>query len=422
MLQAPIGPVDRGDGEVVQTIRRIGSTPEQRDAGRDEDAVSGDPPTNGGAGASSRPSEGRTRRAYHRPRTLTRGRLGVDGGPMSGPMRGPIVCATSLALLVACTAADPGQVGGDGGGDLDGEDRFAEDGLEVHFLDVGLGDATLLRHDEVAMLIDTGNWQRSDLLPLLEDHGVEGLDLIVVTHPHADHLGQFDQVVDQLEVAEVWWSGSETTTQTFERALTALEDSDARYEEPRTGDSTTLGPLDIEVVNPPEDVDLDDLHDAGLAMRVTYGDVALLFTGDAERATEARMVRESTESLEADVLQLGHHGSDTSTTSDLLEAVDPAVAVYSTSENNPYGHPHAEVLDRLEDAEVSVYGTPVHGTVTMATDGNDWTIRTEREGEPTPGPEGEHGDRQDEEEAAPAASTGMRSLLDASLVRSSGAR
>jgi competence protein ComEC len=257
--------------------------------------------------------------------------------------------------------------------------------LEVYFFDVGQGDATLLKHADATVLIDTGRHQASDVAPYLRSVGVDELDLLVVTHPHADHIGQFDKVIDSLPVAEVWWSGSTATSQTFARAVDALERSDAAYEEPRAGDVSAVGPLLVEVANPPSSISLTDLHDASLAFRVTYGDVRLLFTGDAEAATESRMVSQAGGTLDADILQLGHHGSKTSTTASFLSAVDPAVAIYSASSANQYGHPHAEVLDRLGAAGVDVYGTAVHGTVTVTTDGTGWTVSTDRTGTPAAG-------------------------------------
>ena len=259
------------------------------------------------------------------------------------------------------------------------EDAPLNGDLEVHYLDVGQADATLFIHDEVAVLIDAGDWQRSDVTGYLDALGVDRLDLLVVTHPHADHIGQFDDVMAAVEVEEVWWSGSVTTTQTFERAVTALEESTAAYEEPRTGQSTTLGPLLFEIVNPPDDVDLDDLHDASLSFRITYGEVRFLFTGDAEASTEQRMVETAGDQLDADILQLGHHGSSTSTTAPFLDAVGPQVAIYSASEGNQYGHPHDEVIERVQGAGIELYGTPVNGTVTVTTNGTDWDISPEVE-------------------------------------------
>lgn len=238
-------------------------------------------------------------------------------------------------------------------------DRAAAQGsLEVSFLDVGQADATLLDHPDGTILIDTGHWQRSDVVPYLEDAGVDGIDLLVVTHPHADHIGQFDQVLDSFDVDKVWWSGSETDSQTFADAQAALDGSDVDYAEPRAGHTRAVGPLTIEVVNPPTGVDTSGLHDANLAMRVDFGDTRWLFTGDAEADTEARMVSNHAAQLDADVYQAGHHGSDTSTTQPFLEAVDPAVAVWSASAGNQYGHPHDEVLDRLDTHDVTTFGTP----------------------------------------------------------------
>lgn len=255
--------------------------------------------------------------------------------------------------------------------------------LEVHFIDVGQGDATLLMAPDVTVLVDAGDWRRSDVVPYLRAQGVEALDLVITTHPHADHIGQFDAVLEAFDVTEVWWSGATHTTRTFERAVAALEASDAAYEEPRAGDVTAVGPLGVEVVNPPADADLGDLHDSSLALRVTFGDVRFLFTGDAEAATERRMTTRHRDLLDADVYQVGHHGSSTSTTSSFLDAVSPGVAVYSARDGNSYGHPHDETVDRLVAAGVELYGTDVHGTVVVTTDGSTWSVVTARSGDAT---------------------------------------
>ncbi len=278
--------------------------------------------------------------------------------------------------------------------------------LEVHYLDVGQGDATLLLHDEVAVLVDAGRWQSSGLVPMLRARGVEALDLVVITHPHADHIGQFDQVMDAFPVDEVWWSGSVTTSQTFERAVAALERSDAAYEEPRVGDQATLGPLDIEVVNPPAGVGLSDLHDAGVSLRVTYGEVRLLFTGDNEAATERRMTSDSAAMIDADILQLGHHGSSTSTTASFLSAVDPMLAIYSAGANNSYGHPAPEVVDRVLASDIELYGTDVHGTILVTTDGAGWSVATEASGQVEAAPSNPPSNSSPETSTAGGACTG----------------
>jgi competence protein ComEC len=250
--------------------------------------------------------------------------------------------------------------------------------LEVHVLDVGQGDALVLVHPDVTLLIDTGRHDRSDVVPLLRSLGVTRIDVLVITHPHADHIGQFDRVLAAFDVDEVWWSGASTTTRTFERAVAALEASDARYEEPRAGATTMLGPLMIEILHPAAGDPLGDLNDASIALRITYGAFRMVTTGDAERSAEARMVARHGERLAADVLRLGHHGSSTSTTPAFLAAVSPSVAVYSAGAGNRYGHPHAEVVERVRASGVTLYGTDVNGTVTVVTDGVTFEVRTER--------------------------------------------
>jgi competence protein ComEC len=273
-----------------------------------------------------------------------------------------------------------------GGDDPSGDDPSADpsagavpDGtLEVRYLDVGQGDATLLRTTSTALLIDTGRHDRDDVVPHLRALGVDRLDVVVVTHPHADHLGQFDRVLAAVDVAEVWWSGATHTTATFDRALTALERSDADYWEPRAGEAVRIGDLEVEVVHP---VELSgDLDDDSVSVRVTFGAVRFLFTGDASTAAEGAMIAGHPDLLPAEVLQLGHHGSVTSTGAPFLDAVEPDVAIWSAAADSPYGHPHREVLARLDEHGIPTYGTGLHGTITVTTDGATFEVATERGG------------------------------------------
>jgi len=250
--------------------------------------------------------------------------------------------------------------------------------LVVHVLDVGQGDAMLLIHPDVTMVIDTGRHDRRDVVPLLRAYGVSRIDLLVITHPHADHIGQFDRVMDAFDVAEVWWSGATATSQTFGRAVAALEASDARYEEPRGGQTTTVGPLLIDILHPGSGDSLRDLNDGSISLRITYRTFRLVTTGDAERTAEAQMVARWPDRLDADVLRLGHHGSSTSTTPAFLDAVSPDVAIFSAGAGNTYGHPHAEVVARVDARGIALFGTADDGTVTIVTDGITYDVRTER--------------------------------------------
>lgn len=241
----------------------------------------------------------------------------------------------------------------------------------MHFLDVGQADATLVQtSDGCAVLIDAGRHDRDDMRGHLDHHGIEHIDLLVGTHPHADHIGQFDTVLQGWPVDQVWMSGWEHDTRTFERALDAILDSDAAYDEPRAGDRFSCGALEIDVIHPVDP--LTDIHD-NIALRISYGDFAAIVPGDAEERHESEMIDRG-EALAANVLRLGHHGSRTSTTPAFLAAVEPDVAIYSAGEGNRFGHPHDIVLDRVTAAGIELFGTMTHGTITIRTDGVGWDL------------------------------------------------
>jgi competence protein ComEC len=258
------------------------------------------------------------------------------------------------------------------------------DELAVHFLDVGQGDATLLVADdadgsEVAMLVDAGRHDRDDLVPVLDALGLERIDLVVITHGHSDHIGQLPQVLEGFDVDEVWMSGTPHTTRTFERAVSAIEASDAAYAEPRSGDHAYLGPLRIEVLHPVELT--GDHHEDSLVVRVVHGEVRVLFTGDAEAATERDLVERHGNGLRAEIYQVGHHGSRTSSNTEFLARVRPRLAVWSAEADNRYGHPHPEATDRLDATGAMILGTAIHGRITVVSDGQDFEVHCpQREG------------------------------------------
>ena|GEM_PF-404810 len=249
--------------------------------------------------------------------------------------------------------------------------------LVVYYLDVGQGDATLLQGPGFTVLIDAGRHDRWDVVPQLEAAGVQSIDLFIGTHPHSDHIGQCAAVVERFPVREVWLTGHEHTTLTYERCLDAVLASDAAYHEPRAGETHTIGPLRLEVLHPTQLT--GELNNDSIAIRLTYGDVVFLFTGDAEAAGEAAMLQRGLP-LAAHILHMGHHGSRSSSTAAFIAAVAPQVAIYSAGSGNPYGHPHAEALERVASVALAVYGTDVNGTIRVSTDGRAYTVEPERGG------------------------------------------
>ena len=253
--------------------------------------------------------------------------------------------------------------------------------MKVHFIDVGQADATLIEYsdgDEVfTLLIDTGNWNSSDVVSYLQSQNIKDIDIIAVTHPHADHIGQLDQVINAFDVTEVWMNGETATSDIFASALAAIESSGADYYEPEVGDVFDIGPLEVSVLHPASLS--SSTNNNSIAIHLQYGDVSFLFTGDAEAEAESEILN-SGANLKADVLQVGHHGSNTSTTDKFLSAVNPEIAIYSAGAENQYGHPHIEVINRLEYSGALVYGTDVHGTVIVETDGKTFTVQTNNQG------------------------------------------
>jgi competence protein ComEC len=257
--------------------------------------------------------------------------------------------------------------------------------LEIHAINVGQADATLVRTDEETMLVDSGHWQDDGetVIAYLEAHGVDRIDHLVSTHAHADHIGGHEAIIDYYEtekggVGAVYDPGVPHTTRTYERYLDAIERHDVDLFEIAEGDELPFEGAGATVLNPAEPGG-DDLHDGGVALRVALGETSFLFTGDAERDAEARMLEAHGDALDADVYQAGHHGSDTSSGPAFLDAVDPEVAVVSSGYDSQYGHPHDEPLERFAERGIETTWTAVHGTIVFESDGRELSVRTQHD-------------------------------------------
>ena len=264
----------------------------------------------------------------------------------------------------------------------DSNNDVSLDSLTVHYIDAGQGDAALLQftdeNDTYTILYDSGDWQGNEVVPYLEKENVDFIDIVMISHPHADHIGQLEEVLTNFDVGEVWMTENTANSSVYEGAAEAILASDADYEEPKAEDIFDVGELTIQILHP--QTLTGDLNRDSLSAHFSYGDTAFLFTGDAYVEQEKQMIDQDM-NLEADFLQLGHHGSDTSTSQSFLDEVKPTYAIYSAGEGNTYGHPHQEVLDRLDASNINTYGTDVHGNIVVTTDGVDSEIHTDKDGE-----------------------------------------
>lgn len=260
----------------------------------------------------------------------------------------------------------------------------ALDELKIHYIDANQADATLFEYKDgdtsYTILYDTGDWNRNDVVNYLDQQEVSFIDLLIISHPHADHDGQLVDIMNAYDVGEVWLSGNTNTSQTFQRGLEAVLDSDADYHEPRAGETYDIGPLEIEILHPESLT--GNLNEDSISLLFTYGDKRFIFTGDAYQNEERLMMKRT--DVQADIIQLGHHGSNTSSDPTFIKAVDPDVAIYSAGENNSYGHPHPDVVSFIQGAGITLYGTDVHGTILITTDGKEYSVSTKEDGTISP--------------------------------------
>ena len=256
-----------------------------------------------------------------------------------------------------------------------------EDGLQVHFIDVGQGDSALIEADGQAMLIDAGeNDQGEKVCQYISSQGYDSLSYVVGTHPHSDHIGGIDDVLYTFRVESLLMPDIGQDTATYEDVMEAAQSRNVPVSSPEPGEQFYLGGALITVTGPTENYG-DDLNSWSLCLKIQYGENVFLFTGDAEAQAEEDMVQYARLrgiSLEADVMKGGHHGSSTSNSEILLEAADPNTVVISCGLDNEYGHPHEEVIERLARMGCVVYRTDHSGTVTAVCDGTEITWETEK--------------------------------------------
>ncbi len=244
--------------------------------------------------------------------------------------------------------------------------------LEIHYLDVGQADATLVKCDGYTMLIDTGlDDQGTKIQNYLQKQGVERIDYLVLTHPDADHIGSADVILTKFEIGTIFMSDFKKETKTYQNLFDLIEKNQINFLSPAVGNVYALGSASFQILAPNDEY--DEPNNVSIALLITHGDNTFLFTGDAEKESEEDMLANGF-SVEADVYHAGHHGSKTSTSEEFLDAVMPLYAVISCGVDNVYGLPDAKVLNLFRERGINVYRTDEQGTIVASSDGEKITF------------------------------------------------
>jgi len=251
--------------------------------------------------------------------------------------------------------------------------------LVISYIDVGQGDSELIQQGGQTMLIDAGTTEStSSLLAYLKTKSISKIDYLVLTHPHEDHIGGADDVINAYSIGKVYMPNVVTTTKAFTNVLTAMKAKGLSAAQPEPGSSFKLGDTNC-ITYGPVNTDAGNLNTYSIVIKLMYGNTKFLFTGDAESTNESGMLSKGFD-LAADVLKVGHHGSDTSTSQLFLNAVHPKYSVIEVGKGNSYGHPTQAALNRLSNVGVQILRTDESGTIVCTSDGA--TIKFDKSASP----------------------------------------
>lgn len=250
-------------------------------------------------------------------------------------------------------------------------DAKVEGNLSVSFIDVGQADSVLIRNGNYNMLIDAGNNEDGEkLVNYFKSLGIEEFTYVFATHPHEDHIGGMDDIINNFKIDNYYMSNKLSTTKTFMDVLDALDGRNLKYTVPNKGDTLKLGDANIKVIYPGDDK--SNINDSSIVLKITYGKNSFLLTGDATSNVERKIYNED---IKSDVLKVAHHGSSYSSTDVFLDRVKPYYAVISAGKNNIYNHPSNKTLEKLNKRNIKVYRTDLDGTIVFISDGDNLSVK-----------------------------------------------
>ena len=249
----------------------------------------------------------------------------------------------------------------------------AQEDLLIDFIDVGQADSILIRNQDKTMLIDAGTNEAGEtVVAYLQNLGITKIDYLIGTHPHEDHIGGLDDVINHFNIGQIYMPKIETTTKTFEDVLDAIENKNLTVTSPNKGDKIEIGQAVGTFMTEPI-LDKDNLNFSSLVVRLEFGNNSFLFMGDAEKENEETINWNKT-----DVLKVGHHGSNTSTSESFLNQVKPQCSIIMVGKDNSYNLPTQETIDKLNTIGSEIYRTDENGTIQIISDGNTIEVKTSK--------------------------------------------